>query len=101
MEEDNACAHDPEALADKQRDKRHINHGGYTDKNVVDFCKDAVRLAHIAPNTPQRHANKALTYGDERSKLNGRLGGIPDLAPVVAAKVICTKPELLIGSLKA
>ena len=32
---------------------------------------------------------------------NGRLGGIPDLAPVVAAKVIGTEPIFTIGALEA
>ena len=91
---DHRYGHDGKALTNDQGDQGHIDDIGDTVEQVVDLGEETVQRADVAPDQAEDDAHDALADGDDQGQTDGHLGGVPHLAPVVAAEVVGAEPVL-------
>ena len=78
-------------------DQNQNDGAGNVVQHIVNFRKEEIQLAYIAPYQADDHTHKDLAKGYAHRQNDGRACRVPYLAPIVAAHVIRAEPELGIG----
>ena len=95
-ETDQGYTHDEEALANQKSNQGHVdNHWNVVD-DVVQLGEEAVQLTDVTPDTTDGDTQRTFTQCNDQSQLDGGLGCVPNLAPVVTANVVGTEPVLTV-----